>query len=315
MRLTRLTLLGLVVVVLVAVAACRMRQPSGQEPTVSVVVDPETGATEDMPLERYVMGVVGGEMGQLPAANGEEQDWPEAAYAAQAILARTFILTWLEDHPNRPISTDVTEAQAYRPENITPAIERAVESTRGKVIRHNGQLVKTWFHSFAGGKTATAKEGLNYQEDEPAYIQSVQLEENEFAPDDVQAWSVAIPLQQLEAALAEAGINVGSIRAVRIDEVGPSGRVTKVTVEGTAGTASIHGAEFRLRIGPEVLKSTLVDRQTFRVEDGRLVAQGTGFGHGVGLSQWDAYKLAKEGKSPEEIVQTFFADIEITREW
>lgn len=291
-------------------------EPTGEEPQVQVVVDPNSGQTETMSLEEYVQGVVGGEMGRLPSAGGgEEEDWPEAAYAAQAILARTFIMAWLEDNPDKPISVDVTEAQAYRPDNITPVIQRAVERTRGEVIHHQGKLAKTWFHSYAGGATATAKEGLNYQADELGYIRSVELPDNEFAPDDVKAWSMSMPLSEVQAKLAEAGVNVGTLQDVKIAEFGPTERITQITLTGTGGSQTIHGAEFRLAIGPEVMKSTRVDPDTFGVQGGRLVAEGTGFGHGVGLSQWDAYKMAKEGKSPEDIVQAFFKDIEIVKLW
>lgn len=324
MNWTRLALVGAAVVLAAILVVNRPGQnrlagpePPGDEPQVNVVVDPQTGRTEQMPLEEYVKGVVGGEMGRLPSADatGEEQDWPEEAYAAQAILARTFILSWLEKHPGQPITGDVTQTQAYRPENITPIIERAVERTRGEVIRYQGELAQTWFHSYAGGATATAKEGLNYQDEEPGFIRSVTLPENEFAPDDVKSWSMSVPLSEVEAALAEAGVNVGSIRELRIEEMGPSDRITSITVVGTNGTERIHGAEFRLRIGPERMKSTRVDPDSFKVSGGNLVASGTGFGHGVGLSQWDAFKMAREGKSPEEIVKAFFKDVEITRAW
>lgn len=288
---------------------------TGEEPRVQVVVDPDSGRTEEMPLEEYVQGVVGGEMGRLPSAEGREEDWPEAAYAAQAILARSFIMAWLEENPDKPISVDVTEAQAYRPDNITPVIQRAVESTRGEAIQYRGKPVKAWFHSYAGGATASAKEGLNYEAEEPGYVRSVELPENEFAPPDVKDWSMSVPLGELQEKLAEAGVDVGAVQDVRIDELGPTGRVTRLTVTGTQGSQSMHGAEFRLAVGPEVMKSTLVDPGSFRVVEERLVAEGTGFGHGVGLSQWDAYKMAKEGKSPEEIVEAFFQDIEIVKLW
>ncbi|MGB4249493.1 MAG: stage II sporulation protein SpoIID, partial [Limnochordia bacterium] len=59
------------------------------------------------------------------------------------------------------------------------------------------------------------------------------------------------------------------------------------------------------------MKSTLV--REFSFQDGVLRISGTGYGHGVGLSQWDAFMLAKEGKSPEEIVQTFFEGVTIRK--
>lgn len=282
-----------------------------EEPRV-VVVHPD-GRREEMPIEKYVAGVVAGEMGRLPARGEEEEsDWPVEAYAAQAILARSFTMQYLEESGGNEIPAEHQAAQAYNPDNIFPAIERGVEMTRGEVMVYDGRFVRAWFHSYSGGRTATAREGLG-QEEEPPYIKSVRVGQNEFAPEDVTDWEFDIGLGELRTALAGAGVDVGPVSDVRIEERGPSDRVTVFEVVGPAGRATVGGNDFRLAVGPERLKSTLI--QDFEVRDGRLKARGTGFGHGVGLSQWDAYKLAREGRSPEEIVQFFFDGIEIRRLW
>src|SRR5690606_10870624 len=191
------------VLALVAVARNgRQAPPKREEPQVIVIQ--EDGSRQTLPMDRYIMGVVGGEMGRLPTENGAAADWPPAAYAAQAILARTFALRDLEGRQTNEIPSDVTEAQAYRPENITPTIEAAVEETRGQVMLHEGEFTRSWFHSYAGGRTATAEEGLNYQEDEPPYIVSRGMPENEYVPEDAAAWSERIPLSRVREALEEA---------------------------------------------------------------------------------------------------------------
>lgn len=282
-----------------------------EEPSV-VVVHPD-GRREEMPIERYVAGVVAGEMGRLPArGEQEESDWPVEAYAAQAILARSFTLRYLEETGGNEIPAAHEQAQAYSPDNITSAIERGVEMTRGEVMVYGDEVVRAWFHSYSGGRTATAREGLGQQE-EPPYIKSVEVGENQFAPEDVTDWEFSMSLEELRAALAQAGVNVGAITDVRIAERGPSRRVTAFEVIGEGGRATVTGNDFRLAVGADRLKSTLIEE--WGVEGGHLTARGTGFGHGVGLSQWDAYKMAREGRSPEEIVRFFFEGIEIRRMW
>ena len=73
----------------------------------------------------------------------------------------------------------------------------------------------------------------------------------------------------------------------------------------------MHGAEFRIAVDSTKMRSTLVT--DWQVNDGVLTIGGTGYGHGVGLSQWDAFKMAKEGKSPQEIATSFFKDVEIKK--
>ena len=58
-----------------------------------------------------------------------------------------------------------------------------------------------------------------------------------------------------------------------------------------------------------ITESNLVDE--IYISDGTLYIKGSGYGHGVGMSQWGARAMAEQGKSAEEIVQYFFRDIKI----
>ncbi|MGI6558870.1 MAG: SpoIID/LytB domain-containing protein [Limnochordia bacterium] len=279
-----------------------------KEPEISVFIK-ETGERKTMPIEEYIQGVVAGEM---------YPDWPVEAYAAQAILARSFTMELLsrggtKAETGTDISTDVEQAQAYNPQAITPTIKEAVERTRGEVMTYNNRYVRAWFHSYSGGQTATAKEGLTFKEEEPPYIKSVMVPENKHAPAEVKSWRAEFPLSDVQRALADRGVQ-GTIDGIQILEKGPTDRITKVEIVHSGGNKVVmDGTAFRLALGADKMKSTRVSK--LEVDQDMLVIEGTGYGHGVGLSQWDAYMFAKEGKSPEEIVQFFFNDIEIQKLW
>ena len=119
---------------------------------------------ERMDIETYLMGVVAGEM---------KNDWPLEALKAQAILARTFTLKFLETkksgYEGADISTDVTEAQAYNAQMINENVRRAVEETRGVVMAYGDTLPQAWFHAHSGGKTEAPTVALEYKED-PEYL-------------------------------------------------------------------------------------------------------------------------------------------------
>jgi len=277
-----------------------------EEPTLTVYVN-ETGEIKQMKLEEYLMGVVAGEM--FP-------DWPVNAYAAQAIFARSFTMDFVsqggvKDKYGADVSTSIEETQAYNPAAITAEIRRGVEMTRGQVMTYDNRYVRGWFHAYSGGITARAKEGLDYQEEEPPFTKSARLPENEYAPEEVKAWEVEYSAGELRNLLAQRGVNVGEITGVEILERGPTERITRLMVKGIQGEQEMTGPEFRLAVDSTKMKSTLV--REFSFQDGVLRISGTGYGHGVGLSQWDAFMLAKEGKSPEEIVQTFFEGVTIRK--
>lgn len=277
-----------------------------QEPEVSVYNN-ETKQITKMPLEEYVAAVVAGEM--FP-------DWPKEAYAAQAIFARSFTMDFIasggvKDKYGADVSTSVEETQAFNPGAVTPEIKEAVRMTKGQVMTYDNRFVRAWFHAYSGGTTARAKEGLDYKEPEPPFTKSVTLPENKYVLDDVKYWVAEYSGAELKDLLATVGVNVGEIQNVRIAERGPSKRVTKIEVEGAQGKAQVSGPQFRLAVDSTKMKSTLVEELAFN--NGRLKITGTGYGHGVGLSQWDAFMLAKEGKSPTEIVETFFQGITIRK--
>lgn len=277
-----------------------------EEPTLSVYIN-DTGQIQEMKLEEYLEGVVAGEM--FP-------DWPVEAYAAQAIFARSFTMDFVSqggvrDRYGADVSTSIEETQAFNPGAVTPEIKEGVEMTRGQVMTYDNRYVRGWFHAYSGGITAQAKEGLDYQEEEPPFTKSAKLPDNEYVPEDVKAWQVEYSAGELQGLLAPRGVNVGEITAIEIAERGPTDRITKILVQGSQGEQEITGPEFRLAVDSTQMKSTLAEDFVF--ENGVLQISGTGYGHGVGLSQWDAFMLAKEGKSPEEIVQTFFDGITIRK--
>ena len=112
------------------------------------VYDLNDERTMQMDIESYLEGVLAGEM---------RSDWPEEALKAQAILARTFVLKFVETkdsmYENADISTDVTEAQAYAPKLVDDRIRAAVAATRGEIVSYDGEIANTWFHAHSGGRT------------------------------------------------------------------------------------------------------------------------------------------------------------------
>ena len=268
------------------------------------VYDTQTEKIEEMDLETYVMGVLAGEM---------KNDWPLEALKAQAILARTFVLKFVETKDSKyegaDISTDVSEAQAYSEANINEAIRTAVEQTRGMVLSYEGELPQAWFHAHAGGKTELPSVALDYKDGDPDYLSVVDSPDSEDAPEEVKNWTATFTAEQVGKACADTGVQTGTVQSVEIESRGESGRVERFKINGV----SVSAPSLRIQIGANKLKSTLIDRVT--VQDGEVTFEGRGFGHGVGLSQWGAYAMAEDGKNAEEIVLHYFQGVGIAKIW
>ena len=268
------------------------------------VYDVENEAVSQMDIETYVMGVLAGEM---------KNDWPEEALKAQAILARTFVLKFIETKDSKyegaDISTDVSEAQAYSEADINDRVRAAVEETRGQVMSYEGELVQAWFHAHAGGKTELPSVSLEYKEADPPYLAATDSPDSDKAPEDVQHWTATFDAAAFQKACADAGLATGLPETVQIGETGDSGRAKTLLVNGSAVSAP----SLRLQLGANAMQSTLLD--SVSVEDGKVIMKGRGFGHGVGMSQWGAYGMAEEGATAEEIIRHYFQNVDIVRLW
>ena len=280
-------------------------QTFNEEPTITLYMH-ETGESVSLPLEEYLCGVVAAEMAT---------DWPREALAAQAIMARTFTLEKIlaGGVPDRgtDASTDVAEFQAYDATKINDAVRQAVEETRGRVVRSDGQLIKAWFFADGGGLTAaSSKEGLGYDKEPTPYIHSVEDPGQQLADNPNKAWQAVFPLETVRATLSEmTGRELAVPTEAAIAEQGPSGRATKLTFNGY----TVSAPALRLALDPTEMKSTLLTN--VQITNGTLLLEGKGYGHGVGMSQWGARAMAEAGKSADEIVHYFFKDVEVTQEY
>lgn len=278
---------------------------------VYVVADEQV---ERVDVETYVEGVLAGEM---------KNDWPLEALKAQAILARTFVLKFLADKQSKyegaDISTDIEEAQAYDASAVNDRIRQAVSETEGLVLSAGGELPYAWFHAHSGGLTALAREGLGWDKYEPPYTQIVPGNEPESATGEkdaqmlreAQHWQASFPYEEVEAACETLGVDVTLTDGAKltIEERGDSGRAVRLGLNGQTVDAS----DLRIALGSTKMRSTLIT--SLRAQEGKLVMAGTGYGHGVGMSQWGAYGMAQAGNTAEEIVTYYFKDVSIEKLW
>jgi len=126
-------------------------------------------------------------------------------------------------------------------------------------------------------------------------------------------WSRELSLTQVQARLLRSARGIGSILDLRVASRGVSRRVTDIEITGSQGIAHVRGGRIRSVLG--------LREQLFVIEKrydnvGRVTGflfTGRGWGHGVGMCQVGAYGLAKQGLTSDQILKTYYADIEITK--
>lgn len=232
--------------------------------------------------------------------------WPAAALQAQAIVARSFALA--RRTLSRPYDVTAGDADQHwgGVDAETPATTAAVQATRGRTIAYAGGPAAVFYSACCGGHTADISAVWNGAP--LPYLRGVPDPWCAPAPD--YRWQRDVPLGR---ALAAFGARTGgSLTGATLDDPDPTGRPREVTLNG-GSAATIPVADFRRELGYDVVRSLWL--RTVRIETQavpRLVIEGSGRGHGVGLCQWGARFFAASGASADQILALYFPGTTVT---
>jgi stage II sporulation protein D len=262
---------------------------------------PRITLVNDVDLEDYLRGVVGKEMS---LSRGEE------ALKAQVVAARTYALY---EAKLKTLATvkgekfdvyDDERSQVYGGrEKETPTAIRLVDDTRGRFVVYDQRLVKTFFSSTCGGHTEPAVLVLGEGEDIPPLrgARCGYCTESKY-----YTWKAEFTRSELAKKIWGPSTQT-KVKTVRITKTLPGGHAQEVGVMMEKGVKE-HLLEanggFRRKIDPRLIRSTLWN--SIEAVDDRIVISGRGWGHGAGMCQYGAYKMADLGRTCDEILRHYF---------
>ncbi len=280
--------------------------------------------TNRVPVESYLAGVIGGELG--PRRADERQ-----AMLAQAVVSRTFALKnrgrW--EPQGFDAWADVRDQVYTGIAGETADVWGALRATRGEVLRYNGDLIYAYFHSTCGFSTAGADEAFKTAQSQP-YLRPVSDASGgghyycELSPrfrwreewDGVKLR--AILSRTLPAMMNAGGGGLQRITDIAVTRTTASGRVGELRIVFEHGDVRVPGSDVRavLRPAPDQLLGSTSFQLSVTKDGGqvsRLVAAGAGWGHGVGFCQWGAVGRARAGQDYRKIVTTYFPGTNVER--
>ena len=263
--------------------------------SIYVKVKRKSGNVETIELEEYIIGVVSAEM---PALFHTE------ALKSQAVIARTYALKSIV---SGKILTDTESTQSYKSVSELTSlwgnnyntyynkIKQCVMDTKGMYLTYNGNYIDAVYHSTSNGKTESSKEvwGNFYP-----YLVSVDSSYDNLNPSFL--YSVNFTYQELTSKL---GIEITSDTNFNILGLTEGNRVSSIEINGK----TYKGVEFRSILG---LRSA-----DFVIEKNDIGVKITtkGYGHGVGLSQYGANGMAKNGSSYIDILKHYYKGVSIQK--
>ena len=290
-----------------------------------------------VPLETYLRGVVPYEIG----ANA-----PPQAVAAQTIIARTYALRNLRRFAADDYQLCATvHCQVYKGLNdANPISDRAISKTAGLVLTYENELIDALYSSTTGGITARFEDTWNGA-DRP-YLQPVidapkpiwdlvkhplnnertfrhflglNKGFNETGRRGVFRWRKTRSIKDLNQDLQKYLTKVHhplkdfeTIKSMQVRKRSRSGRMLTLEIETDLGKLQLHKNEIRSALEPP--RSTFFYLQPQYDKSKKLKGYafiGGGFGHGVGLSQYGSYNLAKLGWSADRILAFYYPQTKI----
>ncbi|WP_089093954.1 SpoIID/LytB domain-containing protein [Nodularia sp. NIES-3585] len=260
--------------------------------TLVVPTDKGLDAVNWVDLEEYLYSVIGGEM---------DSGWPQEALKAQAIAARTYALYKRNEQRNNPtydLGASPDRWQIYKGViSESPTIYAAVDATAGKVLTHNNQIILSVFHACSGGHTENVEDVWG---NPLAYLRAVQDYDQNISACN---WERSFSPDEISSRIS----GVGTVKEMIAEAHSPFRSVKALRIVGDKGTRVLKGEEVRTALR---LRSTRFN--ITKGANGSFVLKGLGFGHGLGMSQWGAYNLARQGANHLQILGHYYQGVALT---
>lgn len=280
---------------------------NGGGATIKIYITKEKKIKE-LALEEYIRGVVSAEM---PA------EFDIEALKAQAVAARTFAAAHMEIYGGKKYPgangadvTDTVNCQVYMDKNSVlnkwpkslsgqywNKITEAVQETNGQVLKYNGKLVtEPYYFAISSGKTENAKDILG--EDEP-YLKSVSSPGEEIAKKYRSQVKLTYSsfISKVKSQFSNSNLDLLNVRnSINIISRTEAGSVKEIKI----GNNTMTGPKFRSMLGLNSANFSI------NYDITGIEINCIGYGHDVGMSQWGANIMSKQGKNYKDILTHYY---------
>lgn len=237
-------------------------------------------------------------------------DYEEEMLKAQAVLNRSSLYLRLEEDGvdqeqlKKILENHQKESKKESYQQAYQRMEKAVKSTTGQVMSYQGEICPGVFHRVSSGATRDGNEVL--QDTGMTFLKSVDSSQDVRSEEYLHGHYFTE--EALRQRLQEAYPEVQLTEEPLTDQIIAQKRDSQEYIlELRVGNLTVAGEEFR--------KNLELSSSNFTVQnlDGKIRFLCKGLGHGLGLSQYGGNELAKEGKSYQQILFTYFPDVTLKR--
>ncbi len=245
-----------------------------------------------VPLEDYVHAVL--EKETWPG-------WPEEVNKAHAISIRSYVIAKIRESQaqRKPYHVKNTNIhQVYKGMAQNTQLRKAIDETQGLVLAYNKKPILAMFDVCCGGIIPAKIKGVNFEHS--PYLKRMYAC-TFCASAKAYTWGAEYILEQFATLLKEKNIDIGRLRDIKITKKDAAGIVQEVVIRGTKGKHVLTGKK---------MYSLCKNIKSFcftASKKGRTISfKGRGYGHHLGLCQWGARAMVKEGWSYRDILKFYY---------
>ena len=259
------------------------------------VKDEKTGIINEVPFEDYIKGVVAGEM---PATFELE------ALKAQAVASRSYAMYQMTATKDREYDVlNTTANQVYLTDQELkenwkeeyPEKINKIKETSGEYLTYEGKVINAMFFSTSVGATENSEEVFVSA---LPYLRSVDSKWDEASPAYTDTYTFT-----LEEFYKKLNLQYNQTLTIEVTSKTSTGRTRTLKINGT----EINGRDLATKLN---LRSNYFD---IVQNENNVTITTKGFGHGVGMSQYGANGMAKEGYKYDQILKHYYQNTEIKK--
>lgn len=268
------------------------------------ISDAKTGAVTEMKANEYIFGVVAAEMPVL---------YNDEALKAQAVASYTFACYRRAENKDKEydLSTDFNTDQSFiteekarekwgdKADEYCNKLKNAIEEVKNLAVTYDGKPILAVYHAVSSGKTEDCK---NVWGGDYPYLKATASPGDTLAPDYIS--KATFSEEEVKKKLSE--------KCVISDEPTDYFKSLKRTSSGTVKSAEVCGSTLS---GSEIRALFSLRSSNFEVsfKDGEFCFTVYGYGHGVGMSQYGADYMAKQGSDFKEILLHYYSGCKVEK--
>lgn len=235
--------------------------------------------------------------------------WPMEINKVMAIACRTYALSMIADarsHHKFYHIKNTNIHQMYEGAHSVKVIHEAVEQTRGLFLSYKNRPIRAMFDACCGGVVPAKVDGFDFV-GAPYLARTQQC--TYCKTSKVYRWEVSYSLGDLSSRLAPLCPGLSKITDITVSKSNAAGLARTITIKDKKRSYSVQAKKIYSLLHRDVKSFCF----TITKHGNAVIFRGRGYGHHMGLCQWGAREMVRQGYSYRQVLSFYYPGVSLMR--